>query len=85
MNHLRRLERSLLAGAVVAVGAGIWAVTNDKQLAVQAANSHMTLTRFMAIGCIGLMLVIAAAVFAAGTFAARARTRGGGRRSWYRR
>jgi hypothetical protein len=85
MNHLRRLERSLLAGAAAAAVAGIWAVTREKQEAAQAASSHMTLTRFMATGLIGLMLITAATVFIISTVAARGRrTRGSRRRSWSR-
>jgi len=73
MNHLQRFERSMLAGAVVAILATILSLSRHKALAAQAAASHESLTRLMVTGIAGVMLVTGLGVFAVATIVALAR------------
>ncbi len=75
MNHLQRFERSMLAGAVVAILAAVLSASRHKALAAQAAASHESLTRLIVTGIAGLMLTVGLGVFVIATIVAAARRR----------
>jgi heme/copper-type cytochrome/quinol oxidase subunit 2 len=77
-NHLHRLERCMLAGAVVAVLGAVLAVSRHKALAAQAAASHESLTHLMVTGIIGVTLVVGLGAFVIASIVARARRRRSG-------
>ena len=75
MNHLQRFERSMLAGAVVAILAAVLSASRHKALAAHAAASHESLTRLIVTGIAGVMLTVGLGVFAVATIVAAARRR----------
>lgn len=75
MNHLQRFERSMLAGAVVAILAAVLSASRHKALAAQAAASHESLTRLIVTGIAGVMLAVGLGVFVIATIVAAARRR----------
>jgi heme/copper-type cytochrome/quinol oxidase subunit 2 len=77
-NHLHRLERCMLAGAVVAVLGAVLALGKHKALAARAAASHQTLTHLMVTGIIGVTLIVGLGAFVIASIVTRARRRRSG-------
>jgi uncharacterized membrane protein YbhN (UPF0104 family) len=77
-NHLHRLERCMLAGAVVAAIAAVLAVSKRKTLTAQAAAEHETLTHLMVTGVVCVTLVVGLGAFVIASIVARARRRRSG-------
>ncbi len=76
MNHLRRLERCMLAGAIVAMLATALAITKHRVLAAWAAAEHMSVAHLVTVCIITVALVAGLVPFAvASIIAARRRRR----------
>lgn len=76
MNHLRRLERCMFAGAVVAVLAATLAITQHRALAARAAADHESVRHLVTVAIIGVMLAAGLVTFVvASIIAARRRRR----------
>ena len=75
MNHLRRLERCMFAGAVVAVLATTVAITKHRALAARAAAGHESVAHLVTVGIIGVTLVAGLVMFVVASIIAARRHR----------